>query len=118
MDHSEFEKAKSFIIVGIIDYVPNSIVIKTIIKKITGNVTAVSVDKSEALKENISPFDTFIQLLDGRVDVIIDGECNSLEIGQSIIVPAREILLKQTSDLKCFLLLSKVGMRIKGPESP
>jgi quercetin dioxygenase-like cupin family protein len=89
MDYSEFQKAKSFIVVEIIEYVPNSVVIKTIIKKITGNVTAVSVDKSEALRENISPFDTFIQLLDGRVDVIIDGECNSLEIGQSIIVPAR-----------------------------
>jgi hypothetical protein len=33
MDITEVEKAKAFIIVEIIDYVPNSVVNKTIIKK-------------------------------------------------------------------------------------
>ena len=37
---SEFEKSKTFIIVEIVEYIPNSVVIKTIIKKTTGNVSA------------------------------------------------------------------------------
>ena len=49
MDITEVEKAKAFIIVEIIEYVPNSVVIKTIIKKTTGNVTAVSFDSGEAM---------------------------------------------------------------------
>jgi len=36
---SELEKAKVHIIVEIIEYVPNAVVSKTIIKKTTGNVT-------------------------------------------------------------------------------
>jgi quercetin dioxygenase-like cupin family protein len=88
MENYEFEKATAFIIVEIIEYVPNSVVIKTIIKKNTGNVTAVSVDTGEALNEKIIPFDTFIQIIDGKAEMVIDGVSNFLETGQSIIIPA------------------------------
>ncbi|MEK6482109.1 cupin domain-containing protein [Catalinimonas sp. 4WD22] len=88
MENPEIEKAKVFIIVEIIEYIPNSVVIKTIIKKTTGNVTAVSFDSGEALTEKTSPFDTFIQVIDGKGEVILDGKSNSLETGQSIIIPA------------------------------
>ncbi len=85
---SEFEKSKAFIIVEIIEYIPNSVVIKTIIKKTTGNVSAFSFDTGEALNEKISPCDTFIQIIDGKADIIIEGKLNLLETGQSIIIPA------------------------------
>ncbi|MCX6286679.1 MAG: cupin domain-containing protein [Bacteroidetes bacterium] len=84
----EVEKAKGFIIVEIIEYVPNSVVMKTIIKKTTGNVTAVSCDSGEAMTEKIIPFDTFVQIIDGKAEIIIDDESNLLETGQSIIIPA------------------------------
>jgi len=88
MDNHEVEKGKAFIIVEIIEYVPNSVVIKTIIKKTTGNVSAVSCDTGEALAEKIIPFDTFVQVIDGRAEIVIDGVSNVLETGQSIIIPA------------------------------
>jgi hypothetical protein len=40
--NQELEKAKVHIIVEIIEYVPNAILSKTIIKKTTGNVTVSS----------------------------------------------------------------------------
>jgi len=88
MEHQEVEKSKAFIIVEIIEYVPNAVVIKTIIKKTTGNVTAVSIDSGENLTEKISPFDKFIQIIEGRSEVLIDGNSLTLETGQSIIIPA------------------------------
>lgn len=84
----EHEKAKSFIIVEIIEYVPNSVVIKTIIKKTTGNVTVSSFDIGEALTEKTSPFDTFIQVIDGKAEIVINGISNLLNTGDSIIIPA------------------------------
>lgn len=84
----EQEKGATFIIVEIIEYVPNSVVIKTIIKKTTGNVTVSSFDEGEALTEKTSPFDTFIQVIDGKAEIVIDGKSHLLEIGQSIIIPA------------------------------
>jgi len=84
----EYDKSKTFIIVEIIEYVPNSIVIKTIIKKTTGNVSAVSFDSGETLPEKTSSFDTFIQVIDGKAEIVIDGMSNLLKTGQSIIIPA------------------------------
>jgi len=75
-------------IVEIIDYVPNAVVMKTIIKKITGNITALSFDSGENLTEKISPFDTFIQIIEGRAEILIDHNSQTLETGQSIIIPA------------------------------
>ncbi len=88
MENSEFEKSKAFIIVEILEYVPNSVVIKTIIRKTTGNVTAVCFDSGESLGGRISPFDTFIQVIEGKSEIIIDGKSAILETGQSIIIPA------------------------------
>lgn len=88
MENPEVEVAKAFIIVEILEYIPNSVVIKTIIKKTTGNVTAVSFDSGEALTEKISPFDTFIQVIDGKAEILIDGKSHFLETGHSIIIPA------------------------------
>jgi quercetin dioxygenase-like cupin family protein len=88
MESHEFEKAKVFIVVEIIEYIPNSVVIKTIIKKTTGNVTAVSFDSGEALTEKTSPFDTFIQIIEGEAEIVINRESHLLVTGQSIIIPA------------------------------
>lgn len=88
MESMDVEKAKAHIIVEIIEYVPNSVVIKSIIKKTTGNITAISFDTGEALTEKIIPFDTFVQIIDGKAEILIDGISNVLETGQSIIIPA------------------------------
>lgn len=84
----EFDKSKIFIIIEIIEYVPNSVVIKTILKKTTGNISAVSFDSGEGFAEKTSPFDTFIQVIEGRAEIIIDSDPHHLTTGQSIIIPA------------------------------
>ena len=88
MENPEFEKSKVLIVVEIIEYVPNSVLIKTIIKKSTGNVSAVSFDSGETLTEKISPFDTFIQVIDGQAEIVIDDKTHMLNMGESIIIPA------------------------------
>ncbi|WP_138431884.1 cupin domain-containing protein [Fodinibius saliphilus] len=88
MKSLELEKSKAMIIVEIIEYVPDSVVIKTILKKSTGNINAVSIDTGEKLEEKTSPFDTFIQIIDGKAKIVIDGKSKLLETGQSIIIPA------------------------------
>ncbi len=72
VDTPELEKSKAHVIVNIIDYVPKSVLSKTIIRKITGNVTVSSFDTGEELTEKSSPFDTFIQIIDGEAEVEIN----------------------------------------------
>jgi quercetin dioxygenase-like cupin family protein len=40
------------------------------------------------MTERSSPFDTFIQVIDGKAEIIIHGKSNMLNTGQSIIIPA------------------------------
>ena len=87
-DSSELEKSKAHIIVEIIEYMTNSVVIKTIIRKSTGNISVMSFDSGEGLTEKTSPFDTFVQILEGKAEIVIDKESNLLESGQGIIIPA------------------------------
>jgi quercetin dioxygenase-like cupin family protein len=86
--NQELEKSKIHIIVEIIEYVPNAVLSKTIIKKITGNVTVSSFDAGEELAEKISPFDNYIQIIDGAAEVIINDKKYKLTLGEGIIIPA------------------------------
>ena len=88
MHTTEIEKLKTHILIEIIEYVPNSVVSKTIIRKTTGNVTVTAIDTGETLAEKISPFDTFIQIIEGKAEVVIDDISNTLNAGQGIIIPA------------------------------
>lgn len=88
LDNAEIEKAKSHIIVEIIEYMPNSVVSKTIIKKITGNVSVMSFDTGEGLSEKTTPFDTFVQIIEGKANIVINKVSSLLLTGQGIIIPA------------------------------
>ncbi|HYJ65810.1 MAG TPA: cupin domain-containing protein [Parafilimonas sp.] len=84
----ELEKSKVHIIVEIIQYMPNAMVSKTIIKKTTGNITVSSFDAGEELAEKTSPFDSYIQIIDGTAEVVIDKKNYKLGLGEGIIIPA------------------------------
>lgn len=88
MDKSEIEKSLPHIIVEIIEYIPNSVVSKTIIKKSTGNVSVMSFDTGEGLTEKTSPFDCFAQIIEGKAEIVIDKVPHLLNTGQGITIPA------------------------------
>jgi quercetin dioxygenase-like cupin family protein len=105
------DKSKVFIVVEIIEYVPNSVVIKTIIKKSTGNITAVSFDSGEVLTEKISPFDTFIQVIDGVAEILINDTSNRLKVGEAIIIPAHsKNTIKANERFKMISTVIKSGL--------
>ena len=85
---AELEKSKAHIIVEIIEYVPNSVVSKTILKKSTGNISVMSFDTGEGLTEKISPFDTFAQIIEGKAEIVINKVSHLLVAGEGIIIPA------------------------------
>jgi quercetin dioxygenase-like cupin family protein len=88
MEYPEVDKNKALIIVEIIEYIPNRVVSRTIIKKITGNVTVTSFDAGEELEEKMSPYDNFIQIIDGSADVTINDRKVKLGLGEGIVIPA------------------------------
>jgi quercetin dioxygenase-like cupin family protein len=109
-DNKELEKSKSHIIVEIIEYLSNSVVSKTIIKKSTGNISVMSFDNGEGLTEKTSPFDTFAQIIEGKAEIVIGKVSHLLETGMGIIIPAHESnFIKPNGRFKMILTIIKSG---------
>jgi quercetin dioxygenase-like cupin family protein len=110
MQHTEIQKSTAHILIEIIEYIPNSVVFKTIIRKTTGNVSVVAIDIGETLAEKISPFDTFIQIIDGNAEVVINEDSSMLKTGEAIIIPAHTShLVKANERFKMISTIIKSG---------
>ena len=110
INNAELEKAKAHIIVEIIEYMANAVVIKTIIKKSTGNISVMSFDSGEGLTEKISPFDTFAQIIEGKAEIVIDKISHLIKSGEGIIIPAHTPnLIKPNGRFKMISTIIKSG---------
>ena len=82
------EKATIYETEKLVVYQEGSVVSKEIIKKETGTVTVFAFDKNEGLSEHTAPFDAMVQVIDGTLELTIDGELFTLTKGNMIIMPA------------------------------
>jgi len=106
----EIRKSKVHVIVTLIEYMPNAIVSRTVLKKTTGNITLISFDRGEELPEKSSPFDTFVQVIDGTAEIIINKKKHKLEIGEGITIPAHTYnYIKANQRLKIIQTVIKSG---------
>lgn len=81
---------KASSLVDLVNYQEQSVVSKTLIKKETGTVTLFAFDQGQGLSEHTAPFDAFVYVLDGEVEITISGNPVILKEGQMIIMPANE----------------------------
>jgi quercetin dioxygenase-like cupin family protein len=110
MPKKEIKKATVFNTESEIEYITDSIVVKTIIRKITGNIVAMSFDTGKCMKKNVSPFDTFIQIIDGKAEIHINGTSYLLTKGNCIVIPAHSSNeIKPGVKFKLIITLIKSG---------
>ena len=88
MTQEEFLKSTIFQFPAKVDYSKGGIVSRNVIKKDTGNISLFAFDTGEGLSEHTAPFDALIQVIEGKAEIIIDGESYLLESGDAIIMPA------------------------------
>ena len=110
MKNTELTYSEAHQLKNVIDYVPGSVVIKSIMQKKTGSVSIFSFDMGEVLASKISPFDHLIQVIDGVAEVIINEQSTLLKTGQLMIVPAHSInRLKANERFKMLTTVIKSG---------
>ena len=106
----EIEKGASHIIVELIEYEHNAVVSKSIMKRATGSINAMSFDTGEGLNEKTSPFDTYAQIIDGTAIIVVSGKETKLETGQGIVIPAHKPNhIKPNGRFKMLLTVIKSG---------
>ena len=90
------------------EYQSGSVVSKSLLAKKSGNITLFAFDKGEGLSEHTAPFDAYVQILDGQVDITISGKVHNLSSGEMIIMPANEAhALKGVEAFKMLLVMIK-----------
>ena len=92
----------------LIQYKNNSIVSRQLIKKLNGNITLFAFDKSETLSEHTTPFDAFVFIVEGEIEISIGGTPYKLKGNEQIIMPANiPHGLKAISRTKLLLVMIK-----------
>lgn len=98
--------AKSFEAGALLDYQPNAVVSRQIIKKNVGTVTLFAFDKEQGLSEHTAPFDALVYVIEGSVKIFIEGKANIVKKEQMIILPANKPhALKAVQKFKMFLIM-------------
>ncbi len=100
------QEAKPETVNGLVDNQDESVVSRTLIEKETGTVTLFAFSKGQALSEHTAPFDAMVYILDGKAEITIFGNTNTIESGQMIVMPANKPhALKATENFKMLLTM-------------
>jgi quercetin dioxygenase-like cupin family protein len=84
----ELPPARAVILGAEVEYAPGSVVSRTIAKGRAGSLTLFAFDAGEELSEHTAPFDAFVQVLDGAVELTIGGERVIARSGETVRMPA------------------------------
>jgi quercetin dioxygenase-like cupin family protein len=73
---------------SLVDYQTAAVVSRSIVKTEMGSITLFAFDEGQELSEHTSPFDAFVQVLEGRVEIGVAGRAHTVESGGALLLPA------------------------------
>src|SRR5512147_1311360 len=85
---SELPPGRPTILERELAYQPGAIVSRTLAKANGGSVTLFAFDAGQELSEHTAPFDAFVQVLDGSVELTIGGDRVVARAGETTRMPA------------------------------
>lgn len=85
---AKVEKAVVFKSNEVIDYSEGGVVSKELVHSNAGSITLFSFDAGQGLSEHTAPFDAFIQVVDGKMELTVDKVKHIIKTGESFIIPS------------------------------
>ena len=82
------EKGKVFKAAEVIDYTNGGVVSKEFIHSNAGTVTLFSFDAGQGLSEHTAPFDALIQVIEGVMQLNVEGQVFNIKAGETFIIPS------------------------------
>lgn len=83
----KFEKGKVFDVAQMIDYAEGGVVSKELIHNDAGSVTLFSFDTGQQLSEHTAPFDALLQVVEGEMELSVEGKVNVVKAGEAFVIP-------------------------------
>lgn len=85
---SQFQKGRIFHVDSTVDYAEGGVVSREILHNPAGSVTFFSFDEGQGLSEHIAPYDALIQVVDGEMELNVEGNVNVIKKGEAFIIPS------------------------------
>ena len=71
----------------VIDYADGGVISKELVHSNAGSVTLFSFDAGQGLSEHSTPFDALIQVIEGKMELTVEGTKHVISAGESFIIP-------------------------------
>ncbi len=91
---------------ALVEYGAGSVVSRTLIKNAVGTLTLFAFDEGQELSEHSTPYDAFVQVLEGEAQLTIGGRPVPARGGQTVLMPANvPHALRATTRFKMLLTM-------------
>ena len=110
MNNREIEKSIPHVVREINEYELHAVLTQRIINRSTGSISLLAFDEGMGLGKKTSPFDSFVQMIDGQAEVMINEKIYLLQTGDSIVLPAHiSNCIKPGGRFKMIMTIIKSG---------
>ena len=83
-----YAQAQTFDLKTLVDYLPNGIGSRQLIRNNAGHCTLFAFDSGQALSRHVADFDALVQVVDGEAIVIVGNKELRLVENEAVIMPA------------------------------
>jgi quercetin dioxygenase-like cupin family protein len=73
-------------VADLVDYQPDAIVSRIVLKTPTGSITVFAFDAGQSLSEHRVPHSVLVHALDGEVELTVDGTVHQLRPGEALLM--------------------------------
>lgn len=85
---SEIAAGQPLQLADLVGYQEGSIVSRVLVNREAGTVTLFAFDEEQTLSEHTAPYDALVQMLEGAMEISIDGKPLSILAGNLVLMPA------------------------------
>ncbi|MFC1568497.1 cupin domain-containing protein [Candidatus Margulisiibacteriota bacterium] len=108
MTDKKFSPGEVAQLASLIEYQPDSIVSRMLLKKPNGSVTLFALAEGQTIAEHSTPHDAMVNVVEGEAEVTISGKKHSLSAGEVLVMPANDPhALKAIKAFKMILTMVK-----------
>ena len=83
-----FPVAKPVRMEELVEYGDDAIVSRTLARTETGTLTLSAFSAGQGLREHTAPFDAFVQVVEGQLELVVDGKKVVAQAGENVLMPA------------------------------
>ncbi len=86
--NANINHSSSHVLADLLKYADGSIVSRTLTDKKAGTITLFAFAEGQGLSEHSAPFDAFVQVVDGELELTIGGQEVRAKTGEIVVMPA------------------------------